>query len=66
MAWYNSASLICKGKKDEEYRHQLGSFGISGDLVLRPIAEEPSGNCTDSHAHVHELLCACPQYVCEV
>ncbi len=29
---------ITSGKKDEEYRHQLGSFGISGDLALRPIA----------------------------
>ena len=26
------------GWREEEYRHQLGSFGISGDLVLRLIA----------------------------
>jgi len=31
------------GKKEEEYRHQLGSFGISGDLALRPIASLSGG-----------------------
>lgn len=31
------------GKKEEAYRHQLGSFGISGDLALRPIASLSGG-----------------------
>lgn len=31
------------GKKEEEYRHQLGSFGISGELGLRPIASLSGG-----------------------
>ena len=31
------------GKKEEEYRHQLGSFGVSGDLALRPIASLSGG-----------------------
>ena len=35
---YNIVSS--EGKQAEEYRHQLGSFGICGDLVLRPT---PSG-----------------------
>ena len=31
------------GKREEEYRHQLGSFGITGDLALRPIASLSGG-----------------------
>lgn len=31
------------GQKEEEYRHQLGSFGVSGDLALRPIVSLSGG-----------------------
>jgi ATP-binding cassette subfamily F protein 3 len=31
------------GRKDEEYRHLLGMFGVSSDLALRPIASLSGG-----------------------
>ncbi len=31
------------GKPMEFYRHQLGSFGVSGDLALRPVASLSGG-----------------------
>ena len=31
------------GKREEDYRRQLGSFGITGDLALRPIASLSGG-----------------------
>lgn len=31
------------GKKDEEYRGHLGSFGVTGELALRPIASLSGG-----------------------
>ena len=39
------------GQREEEYRHQLGSFGIIGDFAFAIRWEEEStGICTDSHA----------------
>lgn len=35
--------VLCLGKKDEEYRHLLGMFGVSSDLALRPIASLSGG-----------------------
>ena len=29
--------FVFPGKPEEEYRRQLGSFGVSGELALRPI-----------------------------
>lgn len=31
------------GKKTEEYRHQLGCYGVSGDLAIRPVASLSGG-----------------------
>ena len=31
------------GRKEEEYRHALGSFGVSSDLALRPILSLSGG-----------------------
>ncbi|NXY47541.1 ABCF3 protein, partial [Ceuthmochares aereus] len=31
------------GKTEEEYRHQLGSYGISGELAVRPVASLSGG-----------------------
>lgn len=36
-------STLHAGKREEEYRQQLGSFGITGDLALRPIASLSGG-----------------------
>lgn len=32
-----------KGKRVEEYRRQLGSFGVSGDLALQQVASLSGG-----------------------
>ncbi|CAJ0945188.1 unnamed protein product [Ranitomeya imitator] len=42
----NSVELLAKrfpGKVEEEYRHQLGSYGISGELAVRPVASLSGG-----------------------
>ncbi|KAG9493842.1 hypothetical protein GDO78_001621 [Eleutherodactylus coqui] len=42
----NSVELLAKrfpGKPEEEYRHQLGSYGISGELAVRPVASLSGG-----------------------
>lgn len=31
------------GKTEEEYRHQMGSYGISGELAVRPVASLSGG-----------------------
>ncbi|XP_055501839.1 ATP-binding cassette sub-family F member 3 [Leucoraja erinacea] len=31
------------GRTEEEYRHQLGGYGISGDLAVRPVASLSGG-----------------------
>ena len=31
------------GRKEEEYRHALGMFGVSSDLAMRPIASLSGG-----------------------
>ncbi|XP_066049571.1 ATP-binding cassette sub-family F member 3 isoform X2 [Chamaea fasciata] len=31
------------GKTEEQYRHQLGSYGISGELAVRPVASLSGG-----------------------
>eukprot|EP00058_Branchiostoma_floridae_P025411 XP_002610901.1 hypothetical protein BRAFLDRAFT_126285 [Branchiostoma floridae] len=31
------------GRKVEEYRHQLGSYGVSGELAMRPVASLSGG-----------------------
>ena len=31
------------GRKEEEYRHALGMFGVSADLAMRPIASLSGG-----------------------
>lgn len=31
------------GRPEEEYRHQLGRYGISGELAVRPVASLSGG-----------------------
>jgi ATP-binding cassette subfamily F protein 3 len=31
------------GLPEEEYRHQLGRYGISGELAMRPVASLSGG-----------------------
>ena len=39
------AVFVCLyiGRREEEYRHQLGSFGVTGELALRPILSLSGG-----------------------
>ncbi|NWZ78591.1 ABCF3 protein, partial [Poecile atricapillus] len=42
----SAVELLAKkfpGKTEEEYRHQLGSYGISGELAVRPVASLSGG-----------------------
>ena len=48
LTWFVTlCNTLCNtlniGKKEEEYRHQLGSFGVTGDLALRPICSLSGG-----------------------
>lgn len=36
--WFVSA-----GRTEEEYRHQLGGYGITGELATRPVASLSGG-----------------------
>ena len=31
------------GETEEQYRHQLGSFGVSGELAMRPVVSLSGG-----------------------
>lgn len=33
----------CLGRTEEEYRHQLGRYGITGELATRPVASLSGG-----------------------
>ena len=43
MILITATCFLTSGKKDEEYRHLLGMFGVSGDLAVRPIASLSGG-----------------------
>ena len=43
MAVNYSTLVSLAGMKDEEYRSYLGSFGVTGELALRPIASLSGG-----------------------
>lgn len=34
---------LLAGRTEEEYRHQLGRYGISGELATRPVASLSGG-----------------------
>lgn len=44
-AWGQSPSDVgpFPGRPEEEYRHQLGRYGISGELAMRPVASLSGG-----------------------
>lgn len=61
MMWSNLAkhfNLFSLGKKEEEYRHLMGMFGVSGDLALRPIASLSGGQ----KSRLAFALMAVPRY----
>ncbi|XP_029442340.1 ATP-binding cassette sub-family F member 3 isoform X2 [Rhinatrema bivittatum] len=48
------------GKTEEEYRHQLGSFGISGELAVRPTASLSGGQ--KSRVAFAQMTMSCPNF----
>ncbi|NWH78154.1 ABCF3 protein, partial [Piaya cayana] len=48
------------GKTEEEYRHQLGSYGISGELAVRPVASLSGGQ--KSRVAFAQMTMSCPNF----
>ncbi|XP_044146615.1 ATP-binding cassette sub-family F member 3 [Bufo gargarizans] len=59
----NSVELLAKrfpGKSEEEYRHQLGSYGISGELAVRPVVSLSGGQ--KSRVAFAQMTMLCPNF----
>ncbi len=55
--------FVFPGKPEEEYRRQLGSFGVSGELALRPIDSLSGGQKSRvAFAILGMLRCAIRKY----
>ncbi|KAM5277195.1 ATP-binding cassette sub-family F member 3 isoform 2-T3 [Hipposideros larvatus] len=54
--------LACKfpGRPEEEYRHQLGRYGISGELAMRPVASLSGGQ--KSRVAFAQMTMPCPNF----
>ncbi|MBN3298537.1 ABCF3 protein, partial [Amia calva] len=59
----SSVELLLKkfpGRTEEEYRHQLGGYGISGELAVRPVASLSGGQ--KSRVAFAQMTMACPNF----
>ncbi|XP_068137405.1 ATP-binding cassette sub-family F member 3 [Hyperolius riggenbachi] len=59
----SAVELLAKrfpGKTEEEYRHQLGSYGISGELAVRPVASLSGGQ--KSRVAFAQMTMSCPNF----
>ncbi|NP_001082556.1 uncharacterized protein LOC398565 [Xenopus laevis] len=59
----SAVELLAKrfpGKPEEEYRHQLGSYGISGELAVRPVASLSGGQ--KSRVAFAQMTMPCPNF----
>ncbi|XP_053314984.1 ATP-binding cassette sub-family F member 3 [Spea bombifrons] len=60
---FSAVELLAKrfpGKTEEEYRHQLGSYGISGELAVRPVASLSGGQ--KSRVAFAQMTILCPNF----
>ncbi|KFO88901.1 ATP-binding cassette sub-family F member 3, partial [Buceros rhinoceros silvestris] len=48
------------GKTEEEYRHHLGSYGVSGELAVRPVASLSGGQ--KSRVAFAQMTMSCPNF----
>ncbi|NWI67212.1 ABCF3 protein, partial [Todus mexicanus] len=48
------------GKTEEEYRHHLGRYGISGELAVRPVASLSGGQ--KSRVAFAQMTMSCPNF----
>ncbi|XP_042313851.1 ATP-binding cassette sub-family F member 3 isoform X1 [Sceloporus undulatus] len=59
----SATELLAKkfpGKTEEEYRHQLGCYGISGELAVRPVASLSGGQ--KSRVAFAQMTMTCPNF----
>uniref|UniRef100_A0A8D0H9S5 ATP-binding cassette sub-family F member 3 n=1 Tax=Sphenodon punctatus TaxID=8508 RepID=A0A8D0H9S5_SPHPU len=59
----SATQLLAKkfpGKTEEEYRHQLGSYGVSGELAVRPVASLSGGQ--KSRVAFAQMTMPCPNF----
>ncbi|KAM6122046.1 ATP-binding cassette sub-family F member 3 isoform 2-T2 [Pterocles gutturalis] len=59
----SAVELLAKkfpGKTEEEYRHQLGSYGVSGELAVRPVASLSGGQ--KSRVAFAQMTMSCPNF----
>ncbi|XP_075058521.1 ATP-binding cassette sub-family F member 3 [Mixophyes fleayi] len=59
----SAVELLAKrfpGNTEEEYRHQLGSYGISGELAVRPVASLSGGQ--KSRVAFAQMTMPCPNF----
>lgn len=59
----SAVELLAKrfpGKAEEEYRHQLGSYGISGELAVRPVVSLSGGQ--KSRVAFAQMTMPCPNF----
>lgn len=57
---YNNVYFL-SGKPTEEYRRQLGAFGVSGDLALQTVASLSGGQ--KSRVAFARMCMACPNFL---
>ncbi|XP_072247937.1 ATP-binding cassette sub-family F member 3 [Leuresthes tenuis] len=48
------------GRNEEEYRHQLGGYGITGELAMRPVASLSGGQ--KSRVAFAQMTMPCPNF----
>ncbi|XP_074860370.1 ATP-binding cassette sub-family F member 3 isoform X2 [Carettochelys insculpta] len=59
----SAVELLAKkfpGKTEEEYRHHLGSYGVSGELAVRPVASLSGGQ--KSRVAFAQMTMPCPNF----
>ncbi|XP_033894293.2 ATP-binding cassette sub-family F member 3-like [Acipenser ruthenus] len=59
----NSVELLLNkfpGRTEEEYRHQLGGYGITGELAVRPVASLSGGQ--KSRVAFAQMTMPCPNF----
>ncbi|XP_005996813.3 ATP-binding cassette sub-family F member 3 [Latimeria chalumnae] len=59
----SAVELLAKkfpGKSEEEYRHQLGSYGVSGELAVRPVISLSGGQ--KSRVAFAQMTMPCPNF----
>ncbi|KAF7242660.1 ATP-binding cassette sub-family F member 3 [Varanus komodoensis] len=59
----SATELLAKkfpGKTEEEYRHQLGCYGVSGELAVRPVASLSGGQ--KSRVAFAQMTMSCPNF----